>query len=73
MDQDYLINIINNATSPFIFVTDKNFIEFSSTLAKVDKSKRIINLPLDYSLKNGNPYKEITEKYYKLDEEKFNE
>lgn len=73
MDQNYLIEIINNATSPFIFVTDKNFIEFSSTLSKIDKNKRIINLPLDYSLEKGNPYKEITEKYYKLDEEKFNE
>lgn len=68
MDQDYLVKIINNANSPFIFVSDKNFIEFAPTLHKVAKEKEIIILPLEYSLKNGNPYRILTEKYYKLDE-----
>lgn len=71
MDQDYLVKIINGADSPFIFVSDKNFIEFAPTLNRVGPEKRIIILPLEHSLKNGNPYRMLTEKYYKLDEEAY--
>lgn len=73
MDRDYLVKIIENADSPFIFVSDKNFIEFAPTLKALKTNKKIIALPLDYSLKNGNIYKSITELFYKLDEEKYNE
>lgn len=71
METEYLANIINNADSPLIFVSDKNFVEFSLALKKVSNNKTIISMPLDYSLVNGNPYEEITSRYYKLDEERY--
>lgn len=67
MDKEYLKDIIAYADSPFIFVSDKNLVEFAPTLREVDSSKKIVVLPLEYSISGNNPYRELTEKYYKLD------
>lgn len=71
MDKDYLVEIINNANSPFIFVTDKNLVEFSPALESVKSKKRTIVIPLDYSLKRENMYKSIIEQHYRLDSEAY--
>lgn len=72
MDEDYLKEIINKAESSFVFVSDMSFSRLVPTLKKINSTKKIIPIPIDYSLKNGNPYKEIIDKYYKLDSDKYN-
>ena len=71
MDKEYLKEIIANADAPYIFVSDKNFVEFAPTLTEVDSNKKVIILPLEYSLHGDNLYRELTEKYYKLDQVAF--
>lgn len=73
MDHEYLKNIVDNATSNLIFVSDKNFVSFSETLKMLEVPKTIIPIPLNHSLKNGNPYALITDKFYKLDEKSYND
>lgn len=70
MDKEYLKKIINNATSNLIFVSEKNIEEFSYTLCEI-KNKLVILIPLDFSI-GMNFYKEITDQYYKIDENKIN-
>lgn len=72
MDKNYLIDIVKKANSPFIFVADKNFVEFAPVLDEVKSYKRSIVIPLDFSLKRPNAYKKIIEQYYKLDENAYN-
>ena len=71
MDQDYLCDIINDANSPLIFVSDKNLEEFTPVLKRVMQYKKIIPIPLEYSIDN-NEFSFITEQFYKLDNEKYN-
>lgn len=71
MDDDYLYSIINNANSPLIFVSDKDLKEFSSVLKRVMNNKKIIPLPLEYSIES-NKFSFITDKYYKLNQDEYN-
>lgn len=72
MDQDYLCDIINDASSPLIFVSDKNLVEFTPVLKRVMDHKKIIPLPLEYSINNDNKFSFVTDKFYSLDGEKYN-
>lgn len=73
-DTDYLEHMLNRAECPYVFVSDMSFSKFSKAMENVNKPKTIIRIPLNHSLPNGiNPYEEITEKYYKLDEKKYEE
>lgn len=70
MDKEYLKQIINNATSNLIFVSEKNIEEFSYTLCEI-KNKIIVLIPLEFSI-GKNQFKNITDQYYKVDENKIN-
>ena len=70
MDKEYLKQIINNATSNLIFVSEKNIEEFSYTLSEI-KNKIIVLIPLEFSI-GKNQFKNITDQYYKVDENKIN-
>lgn len=67
-EEDYIEKIIVGCNSNLIFVSEMNFIELESVLKRANK--RIIYIPLENSLKFGNPYASITEKFYKKDNEK---
>lgn len=71
MDKDYLVNMVNKAEFPFVFVSDMSFEKFSPVLNECKKGVNVVPIPLDYSLKNGNKYKEIIDRFYKLDSEKY--
>ena len=70
-DRDYLIEMVNRAEVPYIFVSDMSFIKFAPIMKSVGVEKKIIPISIDYSLVKGNPYKEITEKFYKLDKKTY--
>lgn len=70
-NDDYLREILERADSQFVFVSDMSFSKLAPTLLKLNKEKIIIPISIDYSLNNENPYKKITEEYYKLDEEAY--
>lgn len=67
-DDKYIEDIISDCDSPFMFVSNMNFNNLIKPLKTTDKS--IIISPFENSL-DLNPYKDITELYYKLDEEKL--
>ena len=70
-DRDYLVEILDRADSQFVFVSDMSFAKFSAALKETHASKIIIPVPLDHSLKHGNPFADITDRYYKLDDEEY--
>lgn len=68
-DQSYIDEIINDTDGELLFVSDK---EFSSLYLNLQKTtKKIVPVPIEFSL-DENPYKEITEQFFKLDEEEYN-
>jgi len=69
-DQDYIKSFIDASDSKNVFVSDMDFSKMKNVLSNVDKD--VVLVPLEHSLKHGNPYKSITERFYKLDEEKLN-
>lgn len=72
MDQDYLCDIINDANSPLIFASDKNLEEFTPTLKRVMDHKKIITMPLEYSINGDNRFSFVTDEFYQLNKENYN-
>lgn len=72
-DADYLYDICKNANSKYIFIGEDRLNEFMSTLKKLDddNDKIIIPISLDNSLKNGNPFKDITDNFIEYDKKEY--
>ena len=69
-DKDYLSELIGSANHDTVFISDTRFSQMSDVLKQ--SNKKVVIVPFEHSLKNGNPYEEITSKYFKLDKEQFN-
>lgn len=70
-DKDYLAQIINNASAKIVLVNDWDFVTMSSSLRKSTDDKKIIVLPISKWDKYNNPYSEITDRFYRFDEEEY--
>ena len=70
-DPNYLTEIIDRADSSFILVNDWDFAKVAPSIRDSEKIKTTVILPVDRWNENGNPYKDITERFEKLDEESF--
>ena len=70
-DKDYLKRRINKTNYDKVFISDMHFAEMKDVLKEVDKD--VVLVPHENSLPNGNPYEEITSKYYQLDKEELHE
>lgn len=70
-DKDYLVEIINRASAGIVISSDWDFSTITYSLHKACSEKTIVVLPVDRWNENGNPYADITEKYYKFDKKKF--
>lgn len=68
---DYIGKIIDNADAKFCLVDDWDLEKMAPVIKKRMKDLETIILPVDYWAKIENPYKVITDKFYKFDEEKF--
>ena len=64
-DADYLHEISKKSKSSVLFVGEDRFELMKEALEKIDADgdKKIISLPLDYSLPNGNPFSDITDMF----------
>lgn len=64
-DSDYLYEICSKASSKYIFVGEDKINGMSDTLKKIEKNtdKIIVPVGLNYSLPNGNPFKEVTDNF----------
>ncbi len=72
-DSDYLYDIINSAHSKYVFVGEDRLNELMPTLRKLENTtdNKVVPIPLDNSLKNGNPFKEITDKFSGYNKEEY--
>lgn len=71
-DSNYLNEIINNADSKYIFVSEDNFNELMPTFKMLENSnKKIVPISLNHSLKKKNPFEEITDRFSKYNKEKY--
>ena len=70
-NQDYIAQIINNASAKVVLVDDWDFAKISPALHKSTKDKKIVVLPVSKWDKYNNPYSRITDMFYKFDEEEF--
>lgn len=68
-EDDYLDEIINGCNSNLLFVSEMSFVDLEPVLKNTNK--KIIYVPLENSLKSGNPYTPITERFYKSDNDKI--
>ena len=72
-DKDYIKQIIEKADAKFVLVDDWDFAEMAPALEKISNDKEVVVLPVDYWSKYDNPYKKITDRFYKFDEKEFND
>lgn len=71
-DKDYLAEIINKANSKIVLVADWDFSTVKSSLHNSTDDKKIVVLPVSKWDKYNNPYSEITDRFYKFDEDDYN-
>lgn len=70
-DKDYLLQIIENANADVVLVADWDFVTMSPVLRRMDARKTIVVLPVDNWGKKGNPYAEITERFFRFDKDEY--
>ncbi len=70
-NQDYIAQIIHSANADIVLVDDWDFATMKEALHKSTEKKKIILLPVSKWDKLGNPYAEITERFFKLNEEEL--
>ena len=70
-DKDYIADIINKANSKIVLVDDWDFSSLEKSFVKSCLDKKIVVLPVSKWDKYGKYYKEITEMFYKFDEEDY--
>lgn len=70
-NKDFLVNIINEANSKVFLVSDWDFCDIKESLHKLNNDKKIISLSTKKWDKYNNPFKEITDQFYKFDEKAY--
>lgn len=68
MEDDYIAEMLDRAEFPYTFVSDMSAIKFAPVMQKVRNPKTVVVIPLENTLKDGNPYKNVIDEFYKLDE-----
>ncbi len=72
-DKEYIAEIMDKADSEIVLVHNWDFATIESSLKKTKKIKKIVSLPMEKWEKIPNPYAEITDRFYKFDEKRYNE
>ncbi len=70
-DKEYLATIIEKANADVVLVADWDFARMSTSLHKTCKNKKIVTLPVSKWDKYNNPYKEVTDRFFKFNEEEY--
>jgi acyl-CoA synthetase (AMP-forming)/AMP-acid ligase II len=67
-DKDYIAQIINNSSAKFVLTTDWDLAILEPAFEQLSPRRTVVVLPVDRLAYNGNPYADITDRYYKFDE-----
>ena len=70
-DSDYMASIISKADAKIVLVADWDLAKLNPALKKSCQDKTIVSLPVGKWDKYNNPYKEITDRFFKFDEEEY--
>lgn len=70
-DKDFLTQLINESDSNVTFVSDWDFISMLPVYQKMSKDKKVVVIPVSKWDKYNNPFKEVTDRFFKFDEEAF--
>ena len=72
-DKDYIAEIMDKADSSIVLVHNWDFATIEPSLKKTTKVKNIVTLPMERWEKIPNPYAEITDRFYKFDQKRYEE
>lgn len=70
-DKDFIAKLINESSSKITFVSDWDFVSMAPAFKKINKDIKIIVIPVSRWDKYNNPYSNITDRFYKFDEEEY--
>jgi len=70
--KDFLSDLIDNSNSKIVFVDDWDFVKVEDALSQLKTDKKIVTLPVSKWDKYNNPYSEITDRFFKFNEENYN-
>lgn len=68
-DEDYIRDIIKQAGSKYVFIGEDRFNNFASILKNSDNI--LVPIDLNHSLKNGDPFQNITDQFLKHDKNEY--
>lgn len=69
-NKDYIAEIVNASESKIVFINDWDFSKMVPAIEKFE-NKSIVVLPVSKWEKDGNPYKEITDRFFVFDRDEY--
>lgn len=70
-EKEYLEDMLVSSESQLVFVSDMSLATFAPALKECCAKKTVVLFSIENSIKGKNPYKDIIEKYYVLDQKAY--
>ena len=72
LNEDYMVDMINHSSGKVVFINNWDFAKMANGLKRINPDKKIVIVPVEKYDKYNNPYSEVTDRFFKFDEEEFN-